>query len=147
MSLSPLVTLVTIVAIGSCLATAPLREALDTDLEEGDTLYTPVKRGNYDYWRGFGSDGYAGLYDFVKRAPSVSYYNYGRNYGRNDGRNGQYYRQPQYYGDTQYYYRDPQPVRNTQYFRPDPKPATKKSKYNYWEGFGSDGYLYDFVKK
>ena len=27
-----------------------------------------LQRGRYDYWRGFGSDGAAGLYDFVKRA-------------------------------------------------------------------------------
>merc|ERR1719285_347701 len=29
----------------------------------------PMKRGSYKYWQAFGSDGMAGLYDFVKRAP------------------------------------------------------------------------------
>jgi hypothetical protein len=81
-----------------------------------------LQRGSYDYWRGFGSDGYAGLYDFVKRGE----------------REGGYYG---YHG----------PVgRGARNIRPfvGAEPA-KKSRYNYWRGFGSDGEagLYDFMKK
>merc|ERR1712203_291079 len=34
-----------------------------------DVYVRPMKRGAYNYWQAFGSDGMAGLYDFVKRTP------------------------------------------------------------------------------
>merc|ERR1712059_244594 len=47
------------------------REGLDYPIEEEEVqnIPNPLKRARYDYWKGFGSDGFAGLYDFVKRGP------------------------------------------------------------------------------
>ena len=80
------------------------------------------KRGKYEIWRGFGSDGY--LYDFVDR--------------NREGRG----------------YRSSKPKYGLQrlplmFFKSPALPALQSlrgHKYDIWPGFGSDGYLYDFVK-
>lgn len=67
---------------------------------------------------GFGSDGY--LYDFVKRSVSP-----------------RFVEEPRYYG-----------YGNGGYLSDNAKRAPRNPFYKkYRYGFGSDGYLYDFVKK
>ena len=86
------------------------------------------KRGKYEIWRGFGSDGY--LYDFVDRNRE------GRGYRSSKPKYG-LQRLPL----TQ--------LSNLMFFKSPALPALQSlrgHKYDIWPGFGSDGYLYDFVK-
>ena len=75
-------------------------------------------RSKYDIWRGFGSDGY--LYDFVKKS-----YNY---------------------VEPKPKYVPPKPKIMPLHDKPVFYRFQRPRKYEYWRGFGSDGYLYDFVK-
>ena len=78
------------------------------------------KRGKYEIWRGFGSDGY--LYDFVDRNREVRRYKISK---------------PNY-GFRRY--------SNLMFFKSPTQQSLRSHKYDIWPGFGSDGYLYDFVK-
>ena len=132
-----------------------------------------LQRGRYNYWQAFGSDGMAGLYDFVKRAPGErreirsSYGSFGgaRNVQPSyDRYSSSWYKQPeiQRYSQprTSYSrgYSNRAPYSNVYYGNSasppvqayvSPRQTNKKKTYQYWQGFGSDGLagLYDFVKK
>merc|ERR1712130_162842 len=58
-------TFVAISAAGNPHQSADSNDFLPSD----ETYFRPMKRGPYKYWQAFGSDGMAGLYDFVKRTP------------------------------------------------------------------------------
>ena len=80
------------------------------------------KRDKYEIWRGFGSDGY--LYDFVDRHRQTRRYQSSKpNYG--------FYRLP---------------YSRLMFYKSPGLQSLRSHKYDIWEGFGSDGYLYDFVK-
>ena len=130
---------------------------------------TWLQRGSYNYWQAFGSDGMAGLYDFVKRAPGQreirstygsfgapkaqpSYDQYSSSWYRQP--DVQRYRQPRTSYSRGYYNRAPY-ILNLESAAPSSNPysapqhSNKKKTYQYWQGFGSDGLagLYDFVRK
>ena len=131
---------------------------------------TLLQRGPYKYWQAFGSDGMAGLYDFVKRAPGQreirsTYGSFGAPNAQPsyDQYSSSWYRQPDvqrysqprtsysrgYYNRAPYsngYYESTAPSSNSY---SAPRQSNKKKTYQYWQGFGSDGLagLYDFVRK
>ena len=133
-------------------------------------LVTLLQRGSYKYWQAFGSDGMAGLYDFVKRAPGQreirsTYGSFGAPNAQPsyDQYSSSWYRQPDvqrysqprtsysrgYYNRAPYsngYYESTAPSSNSY---SAPRQSNKKKTYQYWQGFGSDGLagLYDFVRK
>ena len=83
------------------------------------------KRGKYEIWRGFGSDGY--LYDFVNKNRQARRYKSSKpNYG--------FHRLPL----TRY--------SNLLAYNSPTLQSLRSHKYDIRPGFGSDGYLYDFVK-
>ena len=135
---------------------------------------TCLQRGPYKYWQAFGSDGMAGLYDFVKRAPGQreirsSYASFGSPNNEQpsyDQYSSSWYRQPdapRYNQPRTSYsrgYYNRAPYSNGYYSRESaaapssnsygaPRQSNKKKTYQYWQGFGSDGLagLYDFVRK
>ena len=131
-----------------------------------------MQRGPYKYWQAFGSDGMAGLYDFVKRTPGQrevrsSYASFGAPNNVQpsyDKYSSSWYRQPDglrynqprtsysrrgYYNRAPYsngYYRNREAAPS---YTSIPRQSNKKKTYQYWQGFGSDGLagLYDFVRK
>ena len=133
-----------------------------------------LQRGPYKYWQAFGSDGMAGLYDFVKRAPGQreirsSYASFGSPNNEQpsyDQYSSSWYRQPEapryrqprtsysrgYYNRAPYsngYYSRESTAAPSSNSYGAPRQSNKKKTYQYWQGFGSDGLagLYDFVRK
>ena len=134
-----------------------------------------MQRGPYKYWQAFGSDGMAGLYDFVKRTPEhrevrSSYASFGAPNNVQpsyDKYSSSWYRQPDglrynqprtsysrrgYHNRAPYsngYYRNRESEEATPSYTSIPRQSNKKKTYQYWQGFGSDGLagLYDFVRK
>ena len=99
-----------------------------TGLGWTEDLDLPSKRAKYEIWRGFGSDGY--LYDFVSRNREARRYQSSQpNYG--------FYPLP---------LRPLTPYSNRMFFKSPGLKSSRSRKYDIWTGFGSDGYLYDFVK-
>ena len=128
-----------------------------------------LQRGAYNYWQAFGSDGMAGLYDFVKRTPGQRDVRslYGSYSVPKSSYSSSWYRQPEVtrynpprtsYSRGGYYDRAPT-YANGYNTKAATTPASnsygasrqsnKKKTYQYWQGFGSDGLagLYDFVRK
>ena len=92
-------------------------------LDSAEDLGRLSKRGKYEIWRGFGSDGY--LYDFVDRNRHTRRYQSSKpNYGF----------LPLTGFSSPMFYKSPT------------LKSLRSHKYDVWGGIGSDGYLYDFVK-
>merc|ERR1712130_925460 len=147
-----------------------LTSSANNDFLPLEEIYVrPMKRGPYKYWQAFGSDGMAGLYDFVKRAPGQ------REIRSSYGSFGAPNMQPSYDQYSSSWYRQPEVQRYSQprtsysrgfynrapysngYYSTEsagpsgnsysaPRQSNKKKTYQYWQGFGSDGLagLYDF---
>merc|ERR1712032_1206554 len=125
----------------------------------GEEIYVrPMKRGSYKYWQAFGSDGMAGLYDFVKRAPGQreirsTYGSFGAPNAQPsyDQYSSSWYRQPDvqrysqprtsysrgYYNRAPYsngYYESTAPSSSSY---SAPRQSNKKKTYQYWRALAA----------